>query len=91
MSRTELIKAIHFQSGCKKADVERIVKTTFDAIGTQLAKGEKVSIDKFGTFKVQSVAAHMASNPLTQAVVDVPAHKKVVFVAAPTLKGVVDR
>lgn len=46
-------------------DVERIVNTIFDEIGSALARGDRVELRGFGAFSVKSRPARTGRNPRT--------------------------
>jgi integration host factor subunit beta len=53
-------------------DVERIVATVFNQIGTALARGDRVELRGFGTFSTRARGARPARNPRTGEKVTVP-------------------
>lgn len=52
-------------------DVERIVSTIFDEIGSALSRGDRVELRGFGAFSVKSRPARTGRNPRTGAPVHV--------------------
>lgn len=66
-----------------------VAKDVFDAIvgciSENLADGNRVAVAGLGTFEVRSVAARKGRNPRTGEKVDVPAHRRVVFIPASSL------
>jgi DNA-binding protein HU-beta len=65
MNKGELIDSIAKQSGLTKADSQRALDATLDAIKGSLMTGEKVSIPGFGTFDTSKRAARTGRNPQT--------------------------
>jgi integration host factor subunit beta len=59
-------------------DVERIVNTIFDEIGSALSRGDRVELRGFGAFSVKAREARIGRNPRTGATVRVTA-KRVPF------------
>lgn len=63
-----------------KADSERAVTLTFNAIKAALEEGKNVVISDFGTFKVVERQARMGRNPQTGQQLEIPAKKVLKFV-----------
>jgi integration host factor beta subunit len=70
----------------KKRDVELIVDEIFDSMTNSLAKGEKVEIRGFGSFKVKGHKARKGRNPKTGETIDIPAKKTPFFKVGKELK-----
>ncbi len=64
---------------------ERFLEEFFSIVGDELAKGENVRIKGLGTFKIVEVEARKSVEVATGADIEIPAHKRVVFVAAKEL------
>ncbi|WP_369772755.1 HU family DNA-binding protein [Thioalkalivibrio sp. ALMg11] len=73
-----------------KAQVERNLRSAFEAITDALGHGEEVTIPGFGKFSVASRAARTARNPATGESITVPAKKAPAFKAAKALKDAVN-
>lgn len=69
-----------------KKQAEEVVSTLVDSIVESLTKGEKIRLNKLGTFQVNDRPARKGRNPATGAEIDVPASKKVAFRPAKELK-----
>lgn len=69
-----------------KSNVELIVDTIFDNMAASLAKGDKVEIRGFGSFKVKRHKARKARNPKTGESIDIPAKKTPFFKVGKELK-----
>lgn len=80
MNKAELVAAIA-ATGLKKADAQKALEATIDAIAEALKKGEKVQLIGFGTFSVVEKAAHKGINPATKAEIMIPAKKVAKFKA----------
>ena len=80
MNKADLVAAIA-ATGLKKADAQKALDATIDAIAGALKKGEKVQLIGFGTFSVAEKAARKGINPATKQVIDIPAKKVVKFKA----------
>ena len=84
MNKADLVAAIA-ATGLKKADAQKALEATIDAIAGALKQGEKVQLIGFGTFSVVEKAAHKGINPATKAVITIPAKKAAKFKAAANL------
>ncbi len=64
MTRSELIEEVASRSpNFTKKDVELIISTLFQSIGESLARGEKIEVRGFGSFKVKQRNARKGRNP----------------------------
>lgn len=79
MTKAELIKKVTEKMGSlSKKHTEVVVTMIFDSIKDALARGYKVEIRGFGSFRIRNRKEKKGRNPKTGALVDVPA-KKVPF------------
>ncbi len=79
MIKSELIQRIAQENPhLYQRDVERIINTVFNEIGTALARGDRVELRGFGAFSVKERPARTGRNPRTGAPVSVDA-KRVPF------------
>ena len=85
MNKAELIAKIA-DAGFKKADAEKALNATIDAITGALKANDKVSIMGFGSFEVRERAARVGRNPQTKAEIKIPASKSPVFKAGKAFK-----
>jgi len=69
-----------------KRDVEIIVDTIFENMTGSLAKGEKIEIRGFGSFKVKEHKARKGRNPKTGESIDIPSKKTPFFKVGKELK-----
>jgi len=65
MNSTELVEAVATAQGVTKTDVKKILDGLVEAIATAAAKGEEISINGFGKFKVKESPAREGRNPRT--------------------------
>lgn len=72
--------------GLSKKDAAAALDSMVEAISTQLARGERVSIPGFGSFIVGERAARMGRNPKTGEAIKIKASKSVRFKAGKDLK-----
>ncbi len=90
MTKADLVNAIAEKAGLSKADAEKALKATTDAVTDALKADEKVSLVGFGTFSVGQRAARQGQNPQTGAKIDIPAAKVPKFKAGKALKDAVN-
>lgn len=86
MNNNDLIDAVAAASGSTKADAKKAVDAVFAAIAGAAAKGEEVSVNGFGKFKVKESAAREGRNPATGETIKIAASKKLSFSAAKAVK-----
>lgn len=89
MTKNELIERVAKKVGLTKKAAQESVSTIFNTIREALAKGDKVVLTGFGTFKVRSRAARKGRNPQTGADIQIPSHKLPGFTAGKGLKKAV--
>lgn len=90
MKKVELVEAVATSVGLTKADANRAIDATFDAITKALKKGDKITLIGFGTFGVSRREARTGRNPQTGAEVKIPARNAVTFKAGTQLKNEVN-
>lgn len=86
MNNSELADKIAADHGTSKADARKVVDAVFAAIADAAAKGEEVSLNGFGKFKVKDSPAREGRNPATGAAIKIAASKKLTFSAAKAVK-----
>ena len=86
MNNADLADAVASAHGTSKADARKIVDDVFAAIADAAAKGEEVSLNGFGKFKVKDTPAREGRNPSTGATIQIAAAKKLTFVPAKAVK-----
>ncbi|MCK4739747.1 MAG: integration host factor subunit beta [Deltaproteobacteria bacterium] len=87
MTRSELIEAVASRSSnFSKKDVEIIISTLFRSIAESLAKGEKIEIRGFGSFKVKNRDGRKGRNPKSGEGIYVDSKKIPFFKAGKELK-----
>ncbi len=69
---------------------EDFLKELFRIIGDELEKGENVRIKGLGTFKVADVDARKSVDVTTGEEIEIPSHRKVIFVASKELAALVN-
>ncbi|WP_225008022.1 HU family DNA-binding protein [Novosphingobium percolationis] len=86
MNTTELADAVAAEHGLSKADAKKIVETVFGAIADAAAKGDEVSLNGFGKFRVKDTPAREGRNPATGAAMQIAASRKLAFAPAKAIK-----
>mgnify|MGYP005991686231 FL=1 len=86
MNNSDLADGIAAANGITKADARKIVDGVFAAIADAAAKGEEVSLNGFGKFKVKDSPAREGRNPSTGATIQISASKKLGFTPAKAVK-----
>ncbi|HMT45821.1 MAG: hypothetical protein RL702_500 [Pseudomonadota bacterium] len=86
MNTSELIDAVAAANSITKADAKKVVETVFEVIAGAAAKGDEVSVNGFGKFKVKESAAREGRNPSTGATISIAASKKLGFSPAKAIK-----
>ncbi len=89
MNKSELIEAIAKSTELTKADAERALNATLDAVVKAVAKGDTVTLVGFGTFKSVKRAARAGRNPATGAALKIAASTAPKFTAGATFKTAV--
>ncbi len=78
MTKADLIDEVAKVSNLTKKESETIVNTVFENITEALAKGDKVELRGFGSFRIRHRNARKGRNPKTGTSVSVP-EKRVPF------------
>lgn len=79
MNKCELIAKVAEESDLSKAHTERILESFLGNIKENLSDGNKVTLQGFGSFKVEERAARTGRNPRTGTEIAIPAKKVVKF------------
>ncbi|MBV1687717.1 HU family DNA-binding protein [Novosphingobium sp. G106] len=86
MNNADLAEALAASNGLTKTDARKYVDGVFTAIADAAAKGEEVSLNGFGKFKVKESAAREGRSPATGATIQIAASKKLSFAPAKAVK-----
>ncbi|GFM29142.1 HU family DNA-binding protein [Novosphingobium sp. PY1] len=86
MNNNDLADVLAADSGLTKSDARKLVDGVFAAIADAAAKGEEVTINAFGKFKVKDTPAREGRNPSTGATIQIAASKKLAFSPAKAVK-----
>lgn len=91
MTKADMIGKISEKvNGLTRRETEIIVNSVFDSIRDALARGDKVEIRGFGSFRLRGRRTRIGRNPKTGTRVNVPAKKVPFFKAGKELKEFVD-
>ena len=91
MYKSDFIAAVANRILKKDGDVKAVIDAALTIISEQLAAGEPVTLQGFGTFEVREHAATTARNPRTGEAVTVPAKRVPAFKPAKSLKETVEK
>ena len=86
MTTNDLIDDVAAKTGATKVDAKHLVDSVFGAVADAASKGEDVSINGFGKFKVKASPARDGRNPATGETIKIKASKKLTFAAAKAIK-----
>jgi DNA-binding protein HU-beta len=89
MTKNDLIEKVAKKVGLTKKASNEAVMAILNGIKDSLAKGDKVVLTGFGTFKIRSRAARKGRNPQTGASIQIAGHKIPGFTAGKALKKAV--
>ncbi len=90
MNRLDLIEALSRDTGLTIRKVEEVVKTVFNSMANALARGDRVEIRGFGSFKVKRYRGYTGRNPQTGEIIKVKPKKSPFFKCGKELKERVD-
>ncbi|AZI36069.1 DNA-binding protein HU [Caenibius tardaugens NBRC 16725] len=86
MNNAELADKLAADHGITKADAKKLVDGVFVAIGDAAAKGEEISLNGFGKFKVKDSPEREGRNPATGETMTIKASRKLTFTPAKAVK-----
>jgi DNA-binding protein HU-beta len=89
MNKKQLAERIFKKLDIKRFEAYNFIDLLIEAIGEQLAKGEKVVISNFGTFKVVKRQEKRVINPNDKKEMTIPHRKVVKFLPSKNLKEIV--
>jgi integration host factor subunit beta len=90
MHKSDLIEKLGTEVGLPIKEAEEAVNLIFGLITDSLAKGERVEIRGFGSFKVKHYEGYQGRNPKTGEVLNVKPKRMPVFKCGRELKERVD-
>ncbi len=86
MNNNDLADVIAQAEGVTKADARKLVDAVFAAIGDAAVKGEEISLNGFGKFKVKDSPEREGRNPATGEAMTFKASRKLTFAPAKAVK-----
>ena len=90
MNRSDLTKILSKETGLTVRKAEDVVNTIFNGMADALAKGDRVEIRGFGSFKVKQYEGYTGHNPKTGKIIQVKPKKLPFFKCGKELKERVD-
>lgn len=91
MTKRELIDQVARKAHSTKRETEEVIEVFLDELGRILAKGEKVVLSGFGTFRVISMKGKTVRIPKTDKFVTIKSHRSPRFTPGKKLKRQVTR
>jgi len=89
MTKNELVERVAKKVGLTRKTSYQAVNAVFANIRDSLAKGDKVIITGFGTFKVRTRNTRKGRNPQTGEAIKISGHKLPGFTAGKTLRRLI--
>jgi integration host factor subunit alpha len=90
VTRDDLAHAIYARiPGFSRTDAKALFDCALEEMLSALARGEDVSLRRFGTFRIRAKSARPGRNPKTGAAALISPRRVVVFKAAPLLRAAV--
>jgi len=86
MNNSDLAATIAAAHGLTETDARKLVDGMFAEIAEAAAKGDEISLNAFGKFKVKATEAREGRNPSTGAAIQIAASKKLTFTPAKAVK-----
>lgn len=91
MNKEELIAAIAEKANFTKIDVKKFLEAYVDTITEALKVEDVVQLIGFGSFSVKKKGARKGRNPRTGEEINIPASKRITFLAGKQLKDTVNQ
>jgi integration host factor subunit beta len=90
MNKSQLIESIAKEEGITIKNAANVVNVVFDSMADSLAKGDRVEIRGFGSFKVKKYNSYKGRNPKTGEIIRVREKKLPYFKVGKEMKERVD-
>jgi len=90
MNKSQLIERIAKEEGITIKNAASVVNVVFDSMTDSLAKGDRVEIRGFGSFKVKGYDSYQGRNPKTGEIIQVKEKKLPYFKVGKEMKERVD-
>lgn len=88
MNKKELVKKVASRVGNTQKNTQDIIETACEVIMEEVANGERVSLQGFGSFNQKTRKGYRFHNKLFNKVVDIPDKKLVKFSPSSLFKGI---
>jgi DNA-binding protein HU-beta len=86
MTKNDLADEVAEQTGLSASQARQAIEAALEAVSSQLASGNEVSLAGFGKFSVSKRAAREGRNPATGETIAIAASNSAKFSAASALK-----
>jgi DNA-binding protein HU-beta len=86
VNNSDLADKLAAEHSLSKAEARKLFDAMIESIADAVGRGDEVSINGFGKFKVKETAARQGRNPSTGATINIPAGKKLSFTPAKAVK-----
>lgn len=90
MNKGELVDAIASEANLSKSDAEAALNAFITAVSSAVARDDKVTLPRFGTFALSQRSARTGMNPQTREPIQIAASKSVKFTVGSELKKLVN-
>jgi len=90
LTRADITKSVAEELNLTNKEVDRIICATFKFIAENMAKGNKIAVNNFGTFEPRDRAGRIGANPKTKERIEIPASTVPGFKPALALKRAVN-
>ena len=90
MNRSDVVEVLSKETGLTKRKAEEVVNRVFNGMANALAKGDRVEIRGFGSFKVKHYDGYTGHNPKTGEIIEVKPKKLPFFKCGKELREWVD-
>jgi DNA-binding protein HU-beta len=87
MNKKEIISRMAKDSGITSLQAAKAFSSMLGGIQSSLAKGEKVTFSRFGSFEIKIRRTRKGRNPKTGAEVSIPARKRIKFNPSRSLRA----
>jgi integration host factor subunit beta len=91
MTKAELVGKLSSKIKLNRKQAEAVINAITQSISDSLARGDRVEIRGFGSFRIRERNKRTARNPRSRELVEVPAKKVPFFTAGKDLRAMVDR
>ena len=91
MTKTEIVQKVYEQVGYPKRESVELVELVFETMKERLEAGEKLKIERFGTFTVKQKADRRGRNPKTGEDLTIRARRVLTFKPSIILKATINQ